>query len=191
MKKIALIEPQSKADHVYSFVRMPRLGLPLLGALLKAEGYEVTIYYGRGDRLPWPKILQADLVGISTTTSTSREAYCMSGYVRSHGLPAVIGGIHATLMPEEALAYADYVVRGEGEHSFLELIRSLEAGRLPEGIPGVSYWDQGEAIHNPGQQEWVDIDQLPSPDLSLYHRQLSIRTLPLLTSRGCPHNCTF
>ncbi len=191
MKKIALIEPQSKADHVYSFVKMPRLGLPLLGALLKAEGYEVDIYLGRGDRLPWPEILQHDLVGISTTTSTSSEAYCMAGYVRSHGLPAVIGGIHATLMPEEALTYADYVVRGEGEHNFLELVRSLEASCLPEGIPGISYWEHGQAIHNPDQQGWVDVDQLPSPDLSLYCPQFTGRTLPVLASRGCPHNCTF
>ncbi len=191
MKNIVLIEPQSKADHVYSFVQMPRLGLPLLGALLKAEGYGVTIYLGQGDRLPWPKILQADLVGISTTTSTSREAYCMAGYARSHGLPVVIGGIHATLMPEEALTYADYVVRGEGEHSFLELIHTLEKGCLPEGIPGISYWEQGRAVHNPDQQGWIDIDQFPSADLSLYHPPLSGRTLPVLTSRGCPHNCTF
>ncbi|NMA92063.1 MAG: radical SAM protein [Firmicutes bacterium] len=191
IKKIALIEPQSKADHVYSFVQMPRLGLPLLGSLLKAEGYEVEIYLGRGDRLPWTQILQADLVGISTTTSTSREAYCMAGYVRSHGLPVVIGGIHATLMPEEALTYADYVVRGEGEQNFLRLIHALEEERSPEGIPGVSYWDQGEAVHNPDQRGWIDVEQFPVADLSLYKPQLNGRTLPVLTSRGCPHNCTF
>ncbi len=191
MKKIILIEPKTKKGHVYSTVRMPRLGLPLLGTQLKDAGYDVRIYVAQSKALPWPKILEADLVGISTTTSTSREAYCIAGYLRSRNIPVVIGGIHATFMPEEALQYADYVVRGEADLTFLSLVRSLEEGKLPGDIPGISYWDNGVAVHNPCQDGWVDMNQLPIPDLTLMAHYKQIRAVPVMTSRGCPFNCIF
>jgi anaerobic magnesium-protoporphyrin IX monomethyl ester cyclase len=125
MKKIVLIEPQSKEDHVYKHVRMPRLGLPILGTQLKEAGYQVSIYMGTGNALPWAKIYDADLVGISTTTATCREAYQIAGLLRSESIPVVIGGIHATFLPEEALEFADYIIHGEAEYSFLPWFRLL------------------------------------------------------------------
>lgn len=191
MKEIVLIEPQSREDHVYKSVRMPRLGLPLLGAQLKAAGYVVSIYMGTGSSLPWPKILEADLVGISTTTSTSREAYRIAGFLRSHNIPVAIGGIHATFMPDEALQYADYVVRGEADLTFLPLVRTLEQGGQPCAISGVSYWSEGQALHNPCLPPGVDMDHLPIPDLTLFEQQKPLRSIPVMTSRGCPYNCNF
>ncbi len=191
MKKIVLIEPQSREDHVYKSVRMPRLGLPLLGAQLKAAGYSVRLYMGTGASLPWAKIIDADLVGISTTTSTSREAYRMAGYLRSLNTPVVLGGIHATYMTEEALQYADYVVRGEADLNFLPLVQTICAGGSPEGIPGVSYWQEGLPVHNPCEPHRVNLDELPIPDLTLFEGQKPLRSVPVMTSRGCPYNCTF
>jgi len=191
MKKIILIEPKTRKGHVYSTVRMPRLGLPLLGTQLKEAGYDVCIYVAHSNNLPWPKILEADLVGISTTSSTSREAYRIAGYLRSRNIPVVIGGIHATFLPEEALQYADYVVRGEADSTFLPLVRSLEEGKAPENIPGISYWDNGKMVHNTCQDNWVDMEQLPIPDLTLMDHYQQIRAIPVMTSRGCPFNCTF
>jgi len=191
VKKVVLIEPQSKEDHVYKTVRMPRLGLPLLGAQLKAAGYQVKLYLGTGASLPWSRIVEADLVGISTTTATSNEAYRIAGYLRSRGLPVIIGGIHAHFMPDEALRYADYVVRGEADLTFLPLVQTLDKGGLPWEIPGVSFWDGHEAVHNPGCTEEIEMDQLPLPDFSLFEGQRPFRTIPVMTSRGCPYNCTF
>ncbi len=192
MKKIVLIEPQSRADHVYKSVRMPRLGLPLLGAQLKAAGYNVSLYMGQGAFLPWAKIVDADLVGISTTTSTSREAYRMAGYLRSLHIPVVLGGIHATYMPDEAMHYADYVVRGEADRIFLPLVNAVLSGVLPEDIPGASYWHDGVLRHNPcGELYQVDLNELPLPDLTLAEGQKPLRSIPVMTSRGCPFNCTF
>ena len=191
MEKIVLIEPKTRKGHVYRTTQMPRLGLPLLGTQLKEAGYHVNIYVAGSDALPWKKILQADLVGISTTTSTSREAYKIAGYLRSQNIPVVMGGIHATFMPEEALQYADYIVRGEADHTFLELVRTLEEGAYPEDIPGVSYWRDGRAIHNPPRQGWVDLEELPITDLTLLNCYKKIRAIPVMTSRGCPFNCIF
>ncbi len=191
MNKVVLIEPQSKEDHVYKTVRMPRLGLPLLGARLKAAGYRVKLYLGTGASLPWSKIVDADLVGISTTTATSSEAYRIAGYLRSRGLRVVIGGIHAHFMPDEALGHADFVVRGEADLTIVPLLRALEEGKLPWNVPGVSFWNGHEAVHNPCSAEPVEMDQLPLPDFSLFEGQKPFRTIPVMTSRGCPFNCTF
>jgi radical SAM superfamily enzyme YgiQ (UPF0313 family) len=191
VKRIVLIEPQSKEDHVYKNVRMPRLGLPLLGTQLQAAGYSVSIYMGPGSSLPWPKIVAADLAGISTTTSTSREAYRIAGFLRSRGIPVVLGGIHATFMPDEALQYADFVLRGEADLTFLPLIKALGEGTTPDDIPGVSFRRDGQAVHNPSCLQSVELDRLPIPNLTLLKLGRPLRSIPVMTSRGCPFNCTF
>ncbi len=193
IKKIVLIEPEAPGDHVYSAVRMPRLGLPLLGALLKERGYQVKIFIGKRSNLSRHQLQEADLVGISTTTSTALEAYRISGYLRDQGIPVVIGGIHATFLPDEALSHSDYVVRGEAEHSFPALVEAVKEEREPEGIPGVSYWSGNRMVHNPGNNCWADVNTLPPPDLSLIHGYFSrkVRTFPVMTSRGCPYDCNF
>ncbi len=191
MKKVVLIEPQSKEDHVYKMVRMPRLGLPLLGAQLKSAGYQVELYLGTGETLPWSRIVDADYVGISTITATSREAYRIAGFLRSQGMTVVMGGIHAHVMPEEALSHADYVVRGEADLTIVPLFRALDKGSLPWDVPGVSFWNGREAVHNPCSTAPVEMDQLPLPDFSLFKRQKPFRTIPVMTSRGCPFDCNF
>jgi radical SAM superfamily enzyme YgiQ (UPF0313 family) len=191
MKRIVLIEPQSKEDHVYKHVHMPRLGLPILGTQLKEAGYETSFLLGTGNSLPWRKIFDADLVGISTTTATCREAYQIAGLLRANKIPVVIGGIHASFMPEEVLQHADYIVRGEAELSFLPLVQSIEAGLPPHNIPGVSYWSNGEIVHNDNLESRIDMDTLPIPDLTLLDRFSSMISIPVMTSRGCPFNCSF
>ena len=191
MERIILVEPQSKEDHVYKHVRMPRLGLPILGTQLQEAGYDVKIFMGTGDALPWPQLLQADLVGISTTTATCREAYQIAGNLKAHGITVVIGGMHATFMPAEALQFADYVIRGEAELSLLPLVQTLEAGLAPTDIPGVSYWQDNQQIHNELLKTPIDMDTLPIPDLTLLNKFSAMRTIPVITSRGCPYNCTF
>jgi anaerobic magnesium-protoporphyrin IX monomethyl ester cyclase len=191
MESIILIEPQSKEDHVYKHVRMPRLGLPILGTQLQEAGYSVKMFMGTGDSLPWPQIMQADLVGISTTTATCREAYQIAGMLRSNNIPVVIGGMHATFVPEEALKYADYIIRGEAEYSFLPLVRAIEAGETPENIPGVSFWSENCQVHNDLMKTPIDMDTLPIPDLSLLVNSSSMFSTPVMTSRGCPYDCTF
>ncbi len=191
INKIVLIEPKAPGDHVYKTIYMPRLGLPLLGTLLKQEGYEVNILLGDGDTLSPAEVLDADLVGISTTTSTAPEAYRIARYVRSKGLPVVIGGIHATFMPEDALPHADYVVRGEGESSFLKLVNNWGTGFDPAAIPGLSYRENGEIRHNPLPSCWESVDEHPIPDLTLLKNHEEINNYPVMTSRGCPFDCNF
>ncbi len=192
MKNITLIEPQAAGGHVFSKTRMPRTGLPLLGTQLKNGGYEVSIYVGPASAMPWEKILDADLVGISTLTPTSREAYRIASYLRDSSIPVVIGGIHATFLPDEALQYADFVIRGEADFTFPALVDCLRDGKSPHEIPGLSYRMAEEVVHNPSMPDWVNVDELPIPDLSLFSLGGPGRgAIPVMTSRGCPFNCTF
>jgi radical SAM superfamily enzyme YgiQ (UPF0313 family) len=134
---------------------------------------------------------EADVIGISSTTSTSPRAFQLAKRFRSMGIPIIMGGPHCTFLPEESLRYADYVVRGEGEETIVELIEHLESGLSLDGIKGLSYREGNEFIHNPDRPLTQDLDSAPIPDLDLVHNWQKRTVIPLATSRGCPFGCKF
>ncbi|MFW6114055.1 MAG: B12-binding domain-containing radical SAM protein [Actinomycetota bacterium] len=193
--RVTLIEPKAPGIHVYSKFKLPRLGLPLLGALLERElGIRPVIYFQEVGNLDWDAICRSDLVGISTITTTAPEAYAIMEKIKQRGnIPVVMGGPHVTFLADEALEKgADFVARGEGEYAFLELVRNLKDGREDfESIPGLSYKKDGEFHHNPQAEQIDKLDDLPWPDLTLIENFHKIRIIPVMTSRGCPYNCKF
>ena len=195
IKDVVLIEPRAPGQHVFSKFKLPRLGLPILGALLEREmGISARIYFQEVSKLDWGKILSADMVGISTITSTAPEAFKLLERIkRESDIPVVMGGAHVTFLPEEALREGvDYVVRGEGEQTFLELVGHLSNGDGGlSDIDGLSYTEGGVFRHNPDRQRTGDLSSLPWPDLSLIENFEKVRVVPMITSRGCPHNCKF
>ncbi len=190
--RITLLEPAPPGFHVYSFTKQVRLGLPLLGAMLRSAGHDVRVYVEGLGRVDWGRVACSDLVGISTTTSTAMKAYRYAGAVRAEGVPVVMGGPHVTFFAEEALEFADYVVRGEGEAPLMQLVAHLLGeGRL-EDIRGLSYIDEaGVTRHNPAPVERPELDDIPMPDLRLVEHHERISPTPFLTSRGCPFDCDF
>jgi len=194
MKKIhqvLLIEPAAAGFHVFSRFKMPRLGLPLLGAILRQRGYEVKIHVGAFGKRDFQLHRGCDLVGLSTTTSTAPEAYRLADQFRMMGKTVVIGGVHATFMPDEALEHGDYVVRGEGEDTFPELLRRIENGEGCADLPGLSCRRESEVFHNAPGQLIQDLDRLPFPDFSLLTSKIKLWDIPIQTSRGCPYPCNF
>jgi radical SAM superfamily enzyme YgiQ (UPF0313 family) len=189
--KITLIEPAPPGFHVFSRFMLPRLGLPLLGAILRDQGHQVRIHLGSLNHDDMARFADSDLVGLSTTTSTAPEAYRIADLFRRQGKKVVIGGVHVSFMPDEALEHADFVVRGEAEDSFPALIRHLIAGTMPAGVPGVSFRDGSKTIHNPKGPLIDDLDRLPFPDFSLLTVPLGKVDIPIQTSRGCPFPCNF
>lgn len=187
--KITMIEPKAPGKHVYSNVTMPRLGLPILGTLLQKAGHQVRLIMGSRRDIHLSEINDVDLICISTTTSTVIEAYHLADFAREQGKPVVMGGAHVSFMAEEALQHCDYVCRGEADLTFIPLISCIERGELPSAIPGVSFRQGERIIHNP-DADWVDMNQVPFPDLSLFSG-LKMSTYPVMTSRGCPFDCTF
>lgn len=191
IKKVALIEPKPPGYHVYTAIALPRLGLPLLGAMLKRRGIEVSVYCQEIGDIDFDDVMHSDLVGISTTTSTAPAAYKIGRQLRNMGIPVMMGGSHVSFMPEEALQYCDYCVRGEGEYTMLELVDAIEAGSGFESIKGLSYRLGDEIYHNPDRGLVTDLDALPFPDLSLIRGHEKINITPVATSRGCPFDCNF
>lgn len=195
MKKIILIEPAAPGFHIFSRYHLPRLGLPILGSILKQKGYDVQIFQQDITPLNWSQILNSDLVGISTITCTAIEAYRIVARIKSFrkDLPIVIGGPHVTFLPEEALSKGcDFVVRGEGENIFLNLINWLneESGNI-NNIKGLSYKIGSKIINNDDDENINDLDQNPFPDFTIVSGYNKISNIIIQTSRGCPFNCKF
>ncbi len=190
---ISFIDIKSPGAHVFSKFPIPRIGSVLLSTILAGRGYHARVFIEDAAEPDWPFIEKSDIVCISTITSTAVRAYAVADRLRGLGIPVIMGGAHPSLMPEEALEHADYVVRGEGDIALPELIDHLAKGGAPPGrIHGVSYRSpSGEKMHNTGRGFLEDMDILPEPDFSLIHGWEPSNTYPISTSRGCPFGCRF
>ncbi len=169
--KIVFIEPRSSGANVYSKLPMPLLGPVYLGTILRNRGHEVEIYH-EDSAPPDYSALRADLIGISILTATAPRGYEIARLFPREKV--IIGGVHASLLPEEALLHARQVVVGEAE----DLIVDIAEGRLRDPVV------QGRPV--------ADLDSLPFPDFTLVRgfRQ-RIPIIPVSTSRGCPFDCSF
>ena len=116
-----------------------------------------------------------DLVGITFMTQQATRAYEIADRFRRQGVTVVLGGIHPTILPEEAINHADSVVIGEAEYVWPELIRDFEHQRL-----------------RPFYQSHrrVDLKDSPVPRYDLI-RDKGYKNIWIQTSRGCPHDCEF
>lgn len=191
--RIRLVETRATSHNVYDHSRLPRLGLPLIGAILSTQGHDVRIYVETLAPVDWDDLLQADLVGLSTTTGTTPPAYALVDRLRAEGKPVVFGGAHVTFLPDEALEHADYVVRGEGHATIVELIEAL-AGRADlASIAGLSYHGPDGPIHNPDRPfcDNATFAALPAPDVTLIVGHERMVTVPIMTQWGCPFDCNF
>ncbi len=190
--KIIFIEPKPPEPHVYSKYKIPRLGCVLLATILRDAGYEVKVYVEEIKKLDWAEANSADVIAISTTTSTTNRGYMMADKFRKAGKTVIMGGSHVTFMQEEALEHCDYVVRNEGEKVIVDLMKGIEKGDVPESLPNLSYKKDGKVINNPISAYIEDLDSLPIPDYTLVEGWKNNNlVLSLETSRGCPFNCAF
>ena len=190
MNNIVFIEPRSPDYHIFSRYRLPRLGCLILGAILERHGYYVRVFVEDIEPIDFKAVFDADLVAISTITSTAPRAYALASQIKERGIPVILGGPHVTFLPEEALDYADYVFRGEGESSILPFVHALEKGDGFENVPGLSFYESNNIHHNQPGQPCQKLDTVPFPDFSLIRTPIG-KVRPVMTSRGCPYNCSF
>jgi radical SAM superfamily enzyme YgiQ (UPF0313 family) len=194
-KRIVFIEPKAPDLHIFSQFPIPRLGIFILGTLMKELGWEVEIVFEESRAVDYEGLKKADLVGISTITSTAPRAYAIADRVRGLGVPVLMGGPHVTYLADEALEHADFVIRGEGEGPLMAFIDAWERGKSFASVPGLSYRDRGRSIHNPQAPPAPNLDDIPIPDfagLRFRGRSIAGRTIiPVQTSRGCPFDCSF
>jgi radical SAM superfamily enzyme YgiQ (UPF0313 family) len=149
MNKIVFIEPKPPNFHIFSKFMTPRLGTFILGKLMKQRGWEVEVYIEDMGQVDWDRIPSANIVGISSITSTAPRAYKIADKVREMGIPVIMGGAHPTFLSEEALRHADFVIRGEGEDPLMAFIDTWEKTGDFSTVPALSYKKNGNVIHNP------------------------------------------
>ncbi len=135
------------------------------------------------------------IFGISTLTACAQRSYEIAGQIK-HWYPdsaIILGGIHPTVLPEEALenTAVDFVVRGEGEGILLELCDAIKNRRDCSGIKGLSYKSGGKLIHNPPAELPV-LDSFPPFPYHLFENGLGKYNFSFISSsRGCPYECIF
>jgi radical SAM superfamily enzyme YgiQ (UPF0313 family) len=108
-------------------------------------------------------------------TSNASRAYWLAQEFKKRGKTVVLGGVHPTLLPDEALPYGDSVVIGEAEGVWAELLEDFKNGRLKK------------RYHNPRP----DLSQYVPKDFSKISKRHLFGLVPIMTSRGCPYNCDF
>ena len=138
-----------------------------------------------------------DMVGISFMTANSTSGYYLAEMLKSYNpkLPVIAGGTHPTLLPEEPLKKApfDYVIRGEGEETIVELINTIKNKKDISKVPGISYLKDGKIIHNPNRPFIQNLDKLPFPAFHLMRNaQKNLYACTgITTARGCPFQCNY
>jgi anaerobic magnesium-protoporphyrin IX monomethyl ester cyclase len=199
--KVLLVYPYLRdVFHKLGFL-LPPLGLGYLAAAAKREGYDVDVCdLNLGDPSGLPALSSYDVVGISLDTSRYNGAVSVARAAISEGATVIMGGPHATFVADDILTAgnAHYIVRGEGEGTFVRLLNGLSVGEDIAGINGVSFMRKGGVIHTPDRPPPHDLDALPYPDREALHidRYKSLRLggrfiSSMVTSRGCPFNCGF
>jgi radical SAM superfamily enzyme YgiQ (UPF0313 family) len=153
-------------------IRFPQLTMPLLAAYTPAH-WRVTHTDEIVQRVDLDK--PVDLVGITANTPAAPHAYGLAREYRRRGVPVVIGGPHATLMPDEVQEHADAVVVGEGELVWPRLLADVEAGRLRPRYHAC---------------ELPDLQDMPAPRWDLIKGRVYGKGVTIAT-RGCPHACSY
>ena len=146
-------------------------------------------------------LLGEGCVCLGVTALTGRQitnGLAASRLAKQAGCPVVWGGVHASILPQQTLAHplVDYVVQGEGEVTFRELVDALAGAGTVRGIPGVWATVDGAAVCG-GERPFVTLESLPPVPWELIDLRRYVwrgphgPTLVLFSSRGCPQRCTF
>src|SRR5579863_7316475 len=188
--------------------RFPLAPLSLAAVLEGKEEY--AIIDGNADPQPGQTLDRlmrdkaAELLAVSVMPGPQMAAaipLCRNFRLKYPRIPIVWGGYFASLYTDAALnaRYVDFVVRGQGEETFLELIEVLRTTRKYAGVKGLSYKDDfGLHVHNqerplrsPNDFPWLPYDKLPNSENYILPTYLGRRTVVHQASIGCPFRCTF
>ncbi len=208
--KVLLIDPPHK---LFPGLRMwtPSFGLLQLGAYLEREGIEVQIVDATALSYPWKNLAssistsKADVIGVTcSATCLSPEAIQTIHLCRklSPNSILVAGGSHFTLMAEtilRELKELNYIISGEGELAFSQLLQELSRGGDGKDVKGVAYSDNGKVVIRERPSLIANLDFLPPPAYHLidmeaeayYWHGMGRRAFGISTSRGCGDHCTY
>jgi len=189
-------------------------GVASVASYVHGRGYHVSYIdplvdeIKKEDYLAFLRENRFDMIAMSSTTLEIDYAVSTLELAKSV-LPdclTVLGGVHATLLPEKILRRTDaidYLVLGEGEKSFLRLLDALSSGRegLTRGLPGIAYKKDGAVTVNPYEEtDRLSPEEMPAPLFDIFPMRKYVSqityakvfpTYSLVASRGCPYECAF
>lgn len=197
----------------YAFSTQPYLGQGYIASSLIYGGFSVKILDFHRDKVSakqaMPAILahKAEFIGFTVYSSNFNlvKEYICEINKSNKNTKVLIGGPHVSALPEFSLKAlnADFAIVGEGEQATLEIIRRCKDNNNDfNDIPGICSWNNGNVVINPGINIIEDLDELPFPAWELMPPReykdtcghLFAKRMPvasMITSRGCPHQCTF
>ncbi len=175
-KKLILISPLAAKSLLGGdfYFRMPYLGLLKVAALTPPE-WEVSIIDEKVDGMDFNQ--HADLIGITAMTPAANRAYEIADAFREKGIKVVMGGMHISKLPDEALQHCDSVVIGEAEGLWAGLLEDFKKGELKQIYK-----------HENG---YPSLANMPLANWDLYKDKRYLPVHSIETTRGCPHNCEF
>ena len=209
--RVALVYPDSKLT---SAGCMSPLGLLYMATSVRDNHHEVAVFDVDGFQPGLPELVNAvadyrpDVVGIPVFTQryTLQAVRTAAREIRNR-LPAariVLGGPHPTALPEQTLEWypeTDFVLRGEADHTFCDLLSQLESNTAAPEVPGLCYRTDGRFVSFPVGKPPQDLDAIPIPDRKLLwenfrngvYWRIDSKGLAdhIMTSRGCPFDCNF
>jgi radical SAM superfamily enzyme YgiQ (UPF0313 family) len=170
--RILLLAPRSNyPDVTPGWLYIPQMTLLVLQAL---SGNEHHVVIAEEDRAPLPLDEKWDLVGITAMTATAPRAYALAKRFRRDGAKVILGGVHPTMLPEEAGQHADAVLQGEAEALWPRILEDVEHNRL-------------QRVYSSPTPEVLDL-----PLVDYRHKKTRVPTVsPVIATRGCPHECDF
>jgi len=202
MKVLLLSSPVVQPDFD-RIARLPNLGLVSLAAHVDdfCIVHVADIHGMKNHRDYVRRVVKGyDLVGLTAMSFQYQEALALAGIAKSAGAETVFGGYHPTLACEEIGESADaklidYIVRGEGEATFRELVKAKLEGRSQKEVLGLSHHDGERMVHNPPRPLLKTEEiKMPLRDARLIKKGFTSFEIPIdsvETSRGCTQGCKF
>ena len=204
MMKVVLVRPNYD-----SHIITPPLALGYLSSYLKKNGMDVKIFDGLRDNVSNAELLESivaetpTVVGITCLTAFYKETIELSQMLKETGLRVIIGGVHPTFLPQETLAESgcDYVVLGEGEIALLKLLQNNFQSDSIAGVYSIKDFEDSKPVIKKGKKI-ENLDDIPFPDWEQLNPNLypkaphgaivkNFPVAPVITTRGCPYECTF
>lgn len=182
----------------------PHVGIAYLVAVLKKHHYQVSVFdegLEQDDQKLFQIIwdFQPQIIGVTMFSYCYAQAYQTIVKIKKrHKIPLIVGGPHVSATRSSVLreTEADFALKGEGEESFLDFLQEFVAKKPNfSKVPGLIWRSGRKIIENSPGSLIKDLDNLPLPDYEAFNLEkyscFQTKTLPLLTSRGCPYGCTY
>lgn len=174
------------------------LGVSYISSVASLAGHDVSAAaLNEGDLLDRVRAFVPDVIAFGCTTGFHRKYLDVLELIKENfDVVSVMGGAHPTFFPEvlEENDHLDYVLRGEAEEGFLQLLEALEGARSLQSVGNLRFIDDGQVRQNPLLPLNDDLDSIPFPDrkiLDEYSDRLNRKTVFVITGRGCPYDCSY